>query len=118
MGCGKKGVVCGTRRRDREDRKVGATAQVGATVDPRAEFADVLRSLGAGVDPTVVSPGAISITATPIAYSCRDRIGHTDSRVPKSAGSAQRSRGVSASLANAAAPVVSYPKGTSKKYSC
>ena len=55
-----------------------------------------------GVDPTVVSPGAISITATPIAYSCRDRIGHTDSRVPKSAGSAQRSRGVSASLANAA----------------
>src|SRR6476620_9127058 len=54
----------------------------------------------------------------PIAYSCRDRIGHTDSRVPKSAGSAQRSRGVSASLANAAAPVVSYPKGTSKKYSC
>ena len=60
-----------------------------------------------GVDPTVVSPGAISITAVPIAYSCRDRIGHTDSRVPKSAGSAQRSRGVSASLANAAAPVVS-----------
>ena len=60
-----------------------------------------------GVDPTVVSPGAISITATPIAYSCRDRIGHKDSRVPKSAGSAQRSRGVSASLANAAAPVVS-----------
>src|SRR4029077_8431522 len=60
-----------------------------------------------GVDPTVVSPGAISITATPIAYSCRDRIGHTDSRVPKSAGSAQRSRGVSASLANGAPPVVS-----------
>ena len=60
-----------------------------------------------GVDPTVVSPGAISITATPIAYSCRDRIGHTDSRVPNSAGSAQRSHGVSASLANAAAPVVS-----------
>ena len=60
-----------------------------------------------GVDPTVVSPGAISITATPIAYSCRDRIGHTDSRVPKSAESAPRSRVVSASLANAAAPVVS-----------
>ena len=27
MGCGEKGVVCGTRRRAREDRKVGATAR-------------------------------------------------------------------------------------------
>jgi len=45
-----------------------------------------------GVDPTVVSPRAISITATPIVYSCRDQTDHTGLRVPRSAGSARRSR--------------------------
>ena len=61
-----------------------------------------------GVDPTVVSPGAISITATPIAYSCRDRIGHTDSHLfPNQRGQSPVVAEESASLANAAAPVVS-----------
>jgi hypothetical protein len=80
---------------------------VSHALHPRSALECTDLGLVLGLDPTVVSPGAISITATPIAYSCRDRIGHTDSRVPKSGGSAQRSRGVSASLANAAAPVVS-----------
>jgi hypothetical protein len=59
-----------------------------------------------GVDPTLVSPAAKSITREPIASSCRDQTDHTGSRAPKSAGSARRSRGVSAFLANAAAPVL------------
>ncbi len=57
-----------------------------------------------GVDPTLVSPAAKSITTEPIARSCRDQTDHTGSRVPKSAGSLPRSRGVSASPANAVAP--------------
>jgi hypothetical protein len=60
-----------------------------------------------GVDPTLVSPAAKSITREPIASSCRDQTDHTGSRGPKSAWSVRRSRGVSASLANAAAPVLS-----------
>lgn len=47
-----------------------------------------------GVDPTLVSPAAKSITTEPIGHSCRDQTGHTGSRAPKLAGSAPRSRGV------------------------
>jgi Domain of unknown function (DUF4440) len=47
------------------------------------------------------------VTREPIASSCRDRTDHTGSRAPKSAGSARRNRGLSTSLANAAAPVLS-----------
>ena len=38
-----------------------------------------------GVDPTLVSPAAKSITTEPIGRSCRDQTGHTGSRAPKSA---------------------------------
>ena len=47
-----------------------------------------------GVDPTLVSPAAKSITTEPIGRSCRDQTDHTGSRAPKLAGSAPRSRGV------------------------
>ena len=47
-----------------------------------------------GVDPTVVSPAATSITREPIGSSCPDRTGHMGSHAPKSAGSGPRSRGV------------------------
>ena len=39
-----------------------------------------------GVDPTVVSPAAISITAAPAERSCQGRTAHTGSRAPISAG--------------------------------
>ena len=38
-----------------------------------------------GVDPTLVSPAAKSITTEPIGRSCRDQTGHMGSRAPKSA---------------------------------
>ena len=57
-----------------------------------------------GVDPTLVSPAAKSVTTEPTARSCRGQTDHTDSRAPRSAGSALRSRAVSASPANVAAP--------------
>ena len=43
-----------------------------------------------GVDPTVVSPAAISITAAPAERSCQGRTVHTGSRAPISAGSTRR----------------------------
>ena len=57
-----------------------------------------------GVDPTVMSPAANSITAAPAERSYQGRTAHTDSRAPISAGSARRSRVVSAVRANVAAP--------------
>src|SRR5271165_630471 len=57
-----------------------------------------------GVEQAVVSPAAISITATPAWCSCPDRTAHTGSRAPISMASGRRSRAASAVRANAAAP--------------
>src|SRR5689334_9347564 len=43
---------------------------------------EISRSLPTGVDPTVVSPAAISITAAPAERSCQGRTAHTGSRAP------------------------------------
>src|ERR1700746_1699411 len=49
-GCGEKGVECGNRVEAEKIAKWELRHEVGATVDPRAEFAAVLRSLGAVVE--------------------------------------------------------------------
>src|ERR1700730_171866 len=67
----------------------------------------VRKVLPVGVDPTLVSPAAKSITREPIGRSCRDHTDHTGSGAPKSGASTRRSRAVSASLVNAAAPGLS-----------
>jgi hypothetical protein len=53
-----------------------------------------------GLDPTVVSAAAISITAAPAERSCQGRTAHTGSRAPIPAGSARRNRVVSSVRAN------------------
>jgi hypothetical protein len=70
-----------------------STTRAAEQGDPFPSPTDYAALTQEGLDPTVVSPGAIWITATPIAYSCRDRFGHTASRAPKSAGSERRSLG-------------------------
>jgi hypothetical protein len=53
-----------------------------------------------GLDPTVVSAAAISITAAPAERSCQGRTAHTGSRAPIPAGSARRNRVLSSVRAN------------------
>jgi hypothetical protein len=50
MGCGKKGVLSRTGVEPEKIAKSELRHQVAATFDPRAEFANVLREIGATVE--------------------------------------------------------------------
>ena len=81
-----------------------ANVKPGATVAVVGDGAVGLLAVLSGVDPTVVSPGAIWSTAGVSGRSCPARSGRTGSRVPRSAASARSGRGVRASASSAVAP--------------
>src|SRR5271166_2563204 len=80
-------------------------SQSGSPTGKRCEY-----TVHKGVKQAVVTPAAISITATPTWHSCRGRTVHTGSRAPISTAYGRRSRAVSACPANEAVPT---PSGSS-----